>query len=1058
LNVFDLCEAGAEGSIMIAGWDRFRTVRALCPHGLVDAIATPIAPSREKATSRASQRQFFIRLGLFLIALVLALLALLESRTSWGEAHIFAYIARHMTFHLVRTAGNPVVPTVTGPYDMRLGYAQLPSTLAHLKRFGFRVVAHAESSGLAQEAVKYHLPAIFPEKTQAGLLIDDDRSKPLYQVVTPERVYRNFDSIPELTVRSLLFVENRVILDVSTPDRNPAVEWDRLGRAILDLGLNRVDHSHPVTGGSTVATQLEKLRHSPGGRTASAGDKLRQMLSASLRAYQSGPQSLGARRQVVCDYINSLPLAATSNQGEVIGLSDGLHVWFGEDAGKVGSLINLSDEAALTSGRMRQKALAYREVLTLLLAAKKPSELLGRGRDTLARRVDAYVGLLARNGTISETLRKAALETKLRFYSPPPAHSVPAFVGHKGVDAIRIGLLPLLGVRNLYDLDRLDLKVQTTLDQQASAAVTRILKSFRDPQFEASAGLLGEHLLDRENRHGLVYSFTLYERGSKGNFLRVQADNYGEPLSINEGTKLELGSTAKLRTLACYLELISELHSRLSVKSQQQLRSLPIDPEDSLSAWAVGYLSTASDMSLPAMLEAAMNRTYSANPDEGFFTGGGLHHFVNYEASDNGRVLTVREAFERSVNLVFIRLLRDVVHYRMFQNPESRAVLDSDASDPVRRQYLSRFADTEGQAFLEAFYRKYRSHPAPAFNVLLDTHPLTPVRFSAMVRYVEPELGLSKFESLGTSYSVPIRQDEMESLYSRFGPGKFNLNDQAYSAKVHPLELWLAAYLSHHPHASFSTVLAASSPVRQEAYAWLFKSTRKHAQDIRIRTLLERDAFAHIHTSWARVGFPFDKLVPSFATAIGSSGDNPEALATLAGIILNGGIRNPSIRIQELRLAEGTPMETILKPESKNGERVMLESIASVLRRELVGVVEHGTAQRALRSVTLADGRVIPVGGKTGTGDNRIEHFDAHGAVLEAKVRNRTGAFVFTIGDRFFGTVLAFSSGRDAAAQSFTSALAVQVFRDIMPALRPLFLRSFHNSTEELRKNISANP
>ena len=139
---------------MIAGWDRFRTVRALCPHGLVDAIATPIAPSREKATSRASQRQFFIRLGLFLIALVLALLALLESRTSWGEAHIFAYIARHMTFHLVRTAGNPVVPTVTGPYDMRLGYAQLPSTLAHLKRFGFRVVAHAESSGLAQEAVK----------------------------------------------------------------------------------------------------------------------------------------------------------------------------------------------------------------------------------------------------------------------------------------------------------------------------------------------------------------------------------------------------------------------------------------------------------------------------------------------------------------------------------------------------------------------------------------------------------------------------------------------------------------------------------------------------------------------------------------------------------------------------------------------------------------------------------------------------------------------------------------------------------------------------------------
>jgi hypothetical protein len=80
----------------------------------------------------------------------------------------------------------------------------------------------------------------------------------------------------------------------------------------------------------------------------------------------------------------------------------------------------------------------------------------------------------------------------------------------------------------------------------------------------------------------------------------------------------------------------------------------------------------------------------------------------------------------------------------------------------------------------------------------------------------------------------------------------------------------------------------------------------------------------------------------------------------------------------------------------------------------------------------------------TGTGDNRIEEFGSHGSVLDSKARNRTAAFVFTIGDRFFGTVLAYSAGTDAAAQSFTSALTVQVFRDLIPSLRPLLTKGLN--------------
>jgi hypothetical protein len=63
----------------------------------------------------------------------------------------------------------------------------------------------------------------------------------------------------------------------------------------------------------------------------------------------------------------------------------------------------------------------------------------------------------------------------------------------------------------------------------------------------------------------LAYSVTLYERAPGANLVRVQADNVDRPLDLNEGGMLDLGSTAKLRTRATYLEIIAELHQRYGV-------------------------------------------------------------------------------------------------------------------------------------------------------------------------------------------------------------------------------------------------------------------------------------------------------------------------------------------------------------------------------------------------------------------------------------------------------------------------------------------------------------
>ncbi|XLM21954.1 transglycosylase domain-containing protein, partial [Chromobacterium piscinae] len=71
------------------------------------------------------------------------------------------------------------------------------------------------------------------------------------------------------------------MLDDSNPQQNPAVEWSRFAKALADESLHLFRPGYHSAGGSTLATQIEKFRHSPGGRTGSPKEKLRQMLSAS---------------------------------------------------------------------------------------------------------------------------------------------------------------------------------------------------------------------------------------------------------------------------------------------------------------------------------------------------------------------------------------------------------------------------------------------------------------------------------------------------------------------------------------------------------------------------------------------------------------------------------------------------------------------------------------------------------------------------------------------------------------------------------------------------------
>jgi membrane peptidoglycan carboxypeptidase len=1008
--------------------------KTVVPTERVDEAPLPEKPGR----SRHGWGAFWLLL--LIIAIVVGLAAAKEMRTSKFQSREVSKFAASLTYGMQPGPSDAIRYPGAGPFDLRLGYSSLDEFLPRLLKRDYVIASQTRFSDALMNYSDKGFFVPYPEKIQAGLSITDCRAAPLYQYNYPQQLYSSFEAIPPVVVNSLLFIENRFLLDPRQPQANPAVDWPRFGMAAWSQVAKLLHLPGQAAGGSTLATQLEKYRHSPDGLTVSGAEKIRQMISASVRAYQDGPDTLVARQNVVRDYLNSVPLSAVPGHGEVHGMAEGLRVWYGADFNEANERLN---SAATDPKSMAEKGLALREMLSLMIAQRRPSHYLTKGHDELASLTDSHLRLLAQNGVIDAPLAKAALASQVTYRDWLTQPTMQPIETNKGISVARSRLAGLLN-RPLYDLDRLDLSATSTLQGELQTQATEYLKHLADPEFAAQIGLIGERLLTPTSTTQVRYSFTLFELTPDGSRVRVQTDSTDQPFDINEGSKLELGSTAKMRVMTTYLQIIAELHDKYATMTVPELKKVEVPDQDRLSRWAVDYLIQNKDRNLSAMLGAALDRKYSASPGEAFFTGGGLHTFVNFRKEDNGRLPTLRDALRESINLPFIRLMRDVVRYTTYSGPNNSAELLKDDHDPRRQEYLASFADREGTSFLLKFWKKYKNKDTRArLETFLDGMRPTPIRMAAVHRYLFPQADQASFNSFvrshlkGAKLTEKLTDERLERLYLSYGPGSYDLPDQGFIAKVHPLDLWLIGYLLNHPDAKFSQVVKASQFERQEVYSWLFKSRHKGARDSRIRTMLEIEAFLDIHQRWQKVGYPFDHLVPSLATAIGSSGDRPAALAELIGTILNDGVRMPTLRIDSLHFAANTPYETKLISNPDAGKRVMPSEVATAMREALSQVVDAGTAKRVSGSFITPDGKPLAMGGKTGTGDNRIEAIGSGGRILSSKSINRTATFVFFIGDTHFGTMTAFVPGRTAEAFKFTSALPVQVLKGMAPILTP---------------------
>lgn len=955
-----------------------------------------------------------------------------ELRTSRWQARYFSEWGQRLTYTTAPGPSERIRFPDTGPYDMRLGYARLPHYTELLEARGFVRERQARMSEAMLSYLDLGLYAPYREKTRAGLALLDCNDNQISVQRFPERQYRAYHDVPPVLVSSLLFVENQGLLNPEFPTRNPALDWRRLSRAGLDQMMRIVDPERDTPGGSTLATQIEKYRHSPNGRTSSIHEKLRQMASASVRAYLDGPDTMQARQRIVMDYLNTVPLSARTGHGEIHGIGDGMYFWYGEDFDEANRLLHSLELEPPTA----RQAQVFKQALSLIIAQRRPSYHLRRYDSNLEPLTDSYLRLLASAGVISARLRDAALAAHLDRQPVPALPPPEPFVTRKAVNQVRADLSRLLGVSSRYDLDRLDLTVGSSINTAAQRAVTDKLLSLRDKAGARELGLYGHNMLrDQDDPSRLAASFTLFERVGNVSYLRVQADNIDQPFDLNSGARLNLGSTAKLRTLVTYLEIVAELHQRYADMTQAQLRRVEVAPPDALTRWAIDYLIDHPERDRAAMLDAAMERKYAGGAGEAFFTGGGLQTFTNFERWESRESLTVRRAFQHSVNLVFVRMMRDIVRYEIHRaHPDASALL-ADRDAPGRRKWLVRFADEEGSQYMTGFYKKYRPlSDAERLALLLKRVKPVAVRVAVALRSAYPEMDETTFaRHLRDKLDTRLDDDDIATLYTKYAQDKFSLNDRGYLSRIHPLELWLIDYLRTHPDADLGRVLKDSSAVRQEVYTWLFRTRSKAGQDNRIRILLERDAFERIGERWRRLGYPFDSLTPSYGTAIGASGDRPAALSELAGIILSGGVQPYTETVRWLDFATGTPYETRFALHPEQRRRLLPEDVAALARRSMLEVVESGTA-RSLRDAFPAD-RGMALGGKTGTGDHRHMTFGRGGYVVGSHTVSRSATFVFIIGDRYFGTVTLHVRGREAARYSFTSALSTRLLRALAPII-----------------------
>ena len=182
------------------------------PSAAMDNAAPP-PPSPEP------KRYGWLVFGLVVLAglVVLGFAIAQEVRSSKLQAREFSRFAASLSYSMHAGPSDAIQYPGDGPFDKRLGYSALGDFLPRLLKRDYVIT---QQSRFSPELLGYSEKGFFvpyPEKIQTGLSITDCAGSALYQYNYPQQLYSSFASIPPLVVHSLLFIENRDLLDPAQP-------------------------------------------------------------------------------------------------------------------------------------------------------------------------------------------------------------------------------------------------------------------------------------------------------------------------------------------------------------------------------------------------------------------------------------------------------------------------------------------------------------------------------------------------------------------------------------------------------------------------------------------------------------------------------------------------------------------------------------------------------------------------------------------------------------------------------------------------------------------------
>src|ERR1700692_224826 len=178
-----------------------------------------------------------------------------ETRTSYLQSRFFTWFDSGINYRIGPGSSPSIRFPQSGPRDTRLGYAELPSIILSLESRQFQIMRQAQWSARLDWFVTNGGYPIYNPKMQAGLRIFDRSGMQLFRAMYPRNVYSQFDEIPPIIANTLMFIEDRTLLDPQNTRRDPAVAWNRFILASVGRVAGLFNHHWRRGGASTLATQ-----------------------------------------------------------------------------------------------------------------------------------------------------------------------------------------------------------------------------------------------------------------------------------------------------------------------------------------------------------------------------------------------------------------------------------------------------------------------------------------------------------------------------------------------------------------------------------------------------------------------------------------------------------------------------------------------------------------------------------------------------------------------------------------------------------------------------------